>query len=197
MTLSELIQAMRTDLGDADGVLFADPALERCLIRAISSVSQDTSQVMTLVAGEIVPAPEGLIAELLLLLAEGYACSIMRGKTANAVNVSSGDKRIERTSQAKYWAELEADLLSRYAPEKIARRDMRQPLTAFSGKLGTALSDLAEQLRTLFPTLPGRPIAAYDASTHQYRAEIRLSWEPGYRQRKAREFGVSALSTAR
>ena len=114
MTLSELIQAMRTDLGDPDGVLFADPALERCLLRAISSVNQDTSHVMTLVAGEIVPAPEGLTAELLLLLAESYACSIMRGKTANAVNVSSGDKRIERTSQAKYWAELEADLLARY-----------------------------------------------------------------------------------
>ena len=114
MTLSELIQAMRTDLGDPDGVLFADSALERCVIRAISSVSQDTRHVMTLVAGEIVPAPEGLIAELLLLLAESYACSNMRAKTANAVNVSSGDKRIERTNQAKYWAELEADLLARY-----------------------------------------------------------------------------------
>ena len=38
----------------------------------------------------------------------------MRGKTANAVNVSSGDKRIERTNQAKSWAELEADLLAQY-----------------------------------------------------------------------------------
>jgi len=114
MTLNELIEAMRTDLGDQDAVLFADTALERCVIRAISSVSRDTDHVMTLAAGEIVPTPDGFVGELLLLLAESYACGIMRGKTANAVNVSSGDKRIERTNQAKYWAELEADLLSRY-----------------------------------------------------------------------------------
>ena len=79
-----------------------------------------------------------------------------------------------------------------YAPEKIERRGGRQPLTAFSGKLGTALSDLAGQLSKLFPVIPGRAIAEYDARKHQYRAEIRLSWEPGYRQRKAMEYGVKA-----
>ncbi|MHB9129708.1 MAG: hypothetical protein ACYDBB_01290 [Armatimonadota bacterium] len=77
-----------------------------------------------------------------------------------------------------------------YAPEKIERRGGHQPLTAFSGKLGTALSDLAGHLSKLFPTIPGRPIAEYDPRKHQYRAEIRLSWEPGYRQRKATEYGV-------
>jgi len=75
-----------------------------------------------------------------------------------------------------------------YAPEKIAHRGSRQPLTAFSGKLGTALSDLAGHLSKLFPTIPGRPIAEYDARKHQYRAEIRLGWEPGYRERKRREY---------
>jgi len=79
-----------------------------------------------------------------------------------------------------------------YAPEKIERRGGRQPLTAFSCKLGTALSDLAGQLSKLFPTIPGRPIAEYDARKHQYRAAIRLSWESGYRQRKATEYGVHA-----
>jgi len=77
-----------------------------------------------------------------------------------------------------------------YAPEKIERRGGHQPLTAFSGKLGTALSDLAGHLSKLFPTIPGRSIAEYDPRKHQYRAEIRLSWEPGYRQRKATEYGV-------
>lgn len=114
MTRTELVQAMRIDLGDADSVLFADTALERCVIRAISPVGQDTGQSLRMVNGEITPAPEGNLAEVLLLLAESYACAIMRGKTANAVNVSSGDKRIERTNQAKYWADLEADLLAQY-----------------------------------------------------------------------------------
>ena len=79
-----------------------------------------------------------------------------------------------------------------YAPEKIERRGGRQPLTAFSGKLGTALSDLSGQLSKLFSTIPGRPIAEYDARIHQYCSTIRLSWAPGYRQRKATEFGVHA-----
>lgn len=114
MTLSDLIQAMRIDLGDADHTLFADTALERCVIRAIYPVGQDAGQPLRMVNGEIAPAPDGHLAEVLLLLAESYACAIMRGKTANAVNVSSGDKRIERTNQAKYWAELEADLLAQY-----------------------------------------------------------------------------------
>lgn len=79
-----------------------------------------------------------------------------------------------------------------YAPETLTRRGGRPLLTAFSGKLGTALSDLAGHLGKLFPTIPGRAIALYDARKHQYRAAIRLSWEPGYRQRKAAEYGVKA-----
>jgi hypothetical protein len=79
-----------------------------------------------------------------------------------------------------------------YAPETLTRRGSRPALTAFSGKLGTALSDLAGHVGKLFPTIPGRAIAEYDARKHQYRAEIRLSWEPGYRQRKAAAYGVSS-----
>jgi len=114
MTLNELVQAMRTDLGDTDSELFADTALERCVIRAIYPVAQDTGQTIRMVNGEIVPAPDGAIAEVLLLLAESYACAIMRGKAANAINISSGDKRVDRSAQAKHWADLEADLLAQY-----------------------------------------------------------------------------------
>lgn len=77
-----------------------------------------------------------------------------------------------------------------YAPEKISLQSGRPQLTAFSGKLGTALSDLSGHLGKLFPTITGRPIAEYDARNHKYRAAIRLNWEPGYRQRKASEFGI-------
>jgi len=78
-----------------------------------------------------------------------------------------------------------------YAPEKVTHRGGRPHLTAFSGKLGTALSDLAGHLSKLFPTIPGRPIAEYDAKKHQYRAAITLGWEPGYHHRKASEYGVT------
>jgi len=123
MTRADLLAAMRQDMGDTEAVLFSDTALERCLTRAIYPVRQDTGAALLPINGEIVPAPEGLVAEMLLLLAESFACGIMRGKTANAVNVSSGDKRIERTNQAKYWAEMEADVLARY----------RQHVTDLSG----------------------------------------------------------------
>jgi len=114
MTLSELVQAMRTDLGDTERELFADTALERCVIRAIYPVGQETRHHLKMVNGEIAPTPEGNLAEVLLLLAESYACAIMRGKTANGVNISSGDKRVDRSTQAKHWSELEADLLAQY-----------------------------------------------------------------------------------
>lgn len=114
MTLNELTQAMRTDLGDSDGDLLTDAALIRCVIRAIYPVGQDTRHPMQLVNGEIAPPPEGNLCEALLLLAESYACGIMRGKAATLVNISSGDKRVDRSAQAKHWADLEADLLAQY-----------------------------------------------------------------------------------
>ena len=123
MKLLELVGAIRIDLGDEGSELFADTALQRCVIRAIYPVGQDSGQPLKMVNGEIAPEPEGNIAEVLLLLAESYACAIMRGKTANSVNVSSGDKRVDRSSQAKHWADLEADLLAQY----------RQRITEMSG----------------------------------------------------------------
>jgi len=80
---------------------------------------------------------------------------------------------------------------SLYAPEKLGQRGGRPQMTAFSGKLGSALSDLAKQLMTLFPSVPGRPLAEYDARRHQYRAVITLRWEAGYRQRKAQEYAIT------
>ncbi len=114
MILADLVQAMRIDLGDTDSVLFADIALQRCVMRAIYPVGQDTGQAMRMVNGEIAPEPDGNVAEVLLLLAESYACAIMRGKTANAINIISGEMRADRSTQAKQWADLEADLLARY-----------------------------------------------------------------------------------
>jgi hypothetical protein len=75
-----------------------------------------------------------------------------------------------------------------YPPEKVPRQGQHPQLTAFSGKLGTALSDLAEHLRQRLPGIAGKPFARYDTRKHQYRAMIRLRWESGYRQRKAQEY---------
>lgn len=64
-------------------------------------------------------------------------------------------------------------------------------LSGFSEKLGPALSDLGEHMQRLFPGIPGKPFARYDAQRHQYRAIVQLSWEPGYRQQRAQELSDS------
>lgn len=77
---------------------------------------------------------------------------------------------------------------SLYPPVRTGHRADTPRLTAFSSKLGSALSDLAQHLKTLFPSIAGRPFAEYDGRHHQYRADIILSWEPGYRERKAQKY---------
>jgi hypothetical protein len=79
-----------------------------------------------------------------------------------------------------------------YPPEKIRQRTgAGQPqLSAFSGKLGSALSDLSIKLKELFPGIHGKPIGVYDNKLHQYKSVIKLKWEPGYRQRKGNEYGI-------
>jgi hypothetical protein len=77
---------------------------------------------------------------------------------------------------------------SLYPPVKNTHRRGQPQVTAFSAKLGSALSDLAQHLAELFPTIAGRPIAAYDSRRHQYRAVVNLRWEPGYRGRVRRDW---------
>ena len=51
---------------------------------------------------------------MLLLQARIEACRYMRAATANAFSFSSGDKRVDKTSQPEHWAKLEADLTAAY-----------------------------------------------------------------------------------
>ena len=52
--------------------------------------------------------------EILLLQAQIAACQFMRAATANAFSFSSGDKRVDKTSQPEHWAKLETDLTATY-----------------------------------------------------------------------------------
>ena len=69
---------------------------------------------MSVAGGEVVPEPKGETLEMLLLLARIEACRFMRAATANAFSFSSGDKRVDKTSQPEHWAKLEADLTATY-----------------------------------------------------------------------------------
>ena len=114
VALADLLAALRIDLGDPEGALLDDPALERAVRKAVFLVAKDLAITLSLVASEIVPGPPPETEELILLLAEIHACQMMRARTANAFSFSSGDKRVDKTSQPEQWAKLEADLLATY-----------------------------------------------------------------------------------
>jgi hypothetical protein len=111
---SDLLALLRTDLGDEDAALFDETTLTRCLHRAALVLGRDLDIAFAIQAGEIVPAPEGVERELLLLLARIHACEVMRSRTSNAFAFSSGDKRVDKSKQPEHWAKLEADLRALY-----------------------------------------------------------------------------------
>ena len=69
---------------------------------------------MAVSGGEIVPEPQGEMLDMLLLWARIEACRYMRAATASAFSFSSGDKRVDKTSQPEHWAKLETDLTATY-----------------------------------------------------------------------------------
>jgi hypothetical protein len=79
-----------------------------------------------------------------------------------------------------------------YPPEKIRQRASIGQLqqSAFSGKLRSALSDLSNKLKELFPGIQGKPFGIYDNRLHQYKSVIRLKWELGYQQKKRNEYRI-------
>ncbi len=114
MPLSDLVGLLRSDLADPDAERFQDDILKRCILKSVFPLSRDLDIEMAVVAGEVVPEPEGEAQEMLLILARIEACRFMRAATANAFSFSSGDKRVDKTSQPEHWAKLEADLTTTY-----------------------------------------------------------------------------------
>ena len=114
MAVSDLISILRTDLADPGAERFSDEVLTRCILRSAFPVGRDTGMQMTVIGGEISPEPQGEVLEILLLQAQIAACQFMRAATANSFSFSSGDKRVDKTSQPEHWAKLEADLTASY-----------------------------------------------------------------------------------
>jgi len=112
--LADLLSLLRQDLADAEKTLFSDEVLARCILKGTFRLARDLGVKLSVVAGDIVPAPEGEVRELLLLLGQINACQFMRSATANAFSFSSGDKSVNKTGQPKQWAELEETLTLHY-----------------------------------------------------------------------------------
>lgn len=111
---SDLLVMLRTDLADPNAERFTDEVLNRCILKSVFPVGRDLGEQMSISGGEIAPEPQGETLEMLLLLARIEACRFMRAATANSFSFSSGDKRVDKTSQSEHWAKLEADLTAAY-----------------------------------------------------------------------------------
>jgi hypothetical protein len=114
MTIADLVPLLRADLADPNSERFSDEVLTRCILRSIYPVGWDLDLRLTVVGGEIDPAPDSQTQEMILLQARIEACRFMRAATANAFSFSSGDKKVDKTSQSEHWAKLEEDLNTAY-----------------------------------------------------------------------------------
>ena len=115
MALADLVNVLRTDLADPNGERFSGEVLSRCILRSVSTVARDLGVEMSVSGGDILNCPsQGDSFEMLILHAQIEACRFMRAATASAFSFSSGDKKVDKTSQPEHWAKLEADLSATY-----------------------------------------------------------------------------------
>lgn len=115
MALADLVSVLRTDLADPDSARFTDEVLARCILKSVPGVARDLGVEMSISGGDILNCPsEGDALEMLVLAARIEACRFMRAATAGAFSFSSGDKRVDKTSQPEQWAKLEEDLIAEY-----------------------------------------------------------------------------------
>ena len=117
MRLSELIRALRLEYHDADEAApqLSDEQLCRAIAQALVALKKDVQQRYLLTAeGLLSPSPEPEDRELIVLYALAVVCRMMQAQTARGFSFSSGDKRIDKTRQPSYWAELGRGYLDQY-----------------------------------------------------------------------------------
>ncbi|MCE5314013.1 MAG: hypothetical protein ABFD49_07060 [Armatimonadota bacterium] len=114
MTIADLVSLLRTDLADPNSERFSDEVLTRCVLKSIYPVGWDLDEKLVVLNGQVDPEPQDAVREMILLQAQIEACRFMRAATANAFSFSSGDKRVDKTSQPEHWAKLEEDLTTAY-----------------------------------------------------------------------------------
>ena len=117
MQLSELIRTLRLEYHDTEegSPLLGDEQLKRAITQSLVAVKKDVQQAFGLsLEGVISPDPEPEDRELIILYGLAVVCRMMQAQTARGFSFSSGDKRIDKTKQPSYWAELGRGYLDQY-----------------------------------------------------------------------------------
>jgi len=123
MLVCDLVAMLRLDIGDTAGEMLGDEFLNRCVVRAVYSLNKDIDAAYMVAAGDVTPDPSGEDQEMLLLRAHVFVCMLMRSITANNFSFTSGDKKVDKTKQPQFWADLQGDLDKDYK----ARVKQRKP----------------------------------------------------------------------
>ena len=139
MALSDLKSALRLEYHDRDAnnPLLEDEQLERALRRGVISVNKDLKvQYVIDAEGNITPELENEDKEVLLLLALTVVCRMMQAKTARNFSFSSGDKKVDKTKQPAYWAQLSNSYQAQY----------NQAVSARNPEYGCGIPDITPQI---------------------------------------------------
>ena len=118
--VSDVLVLLRTDLGDAAGELLGNNDVLRALTRSLLAVNRDIGRNYQIAVDEITPELTGDDADLVVLRAHAFCCSMLRSAASANFSFGSGDKRVDKTMQAQAWGDLEKDLLDRYR-EAVSR----------------------------------------------------------------------------
>ena len=121
MTIQELREQLKLDIGDAANTLFKEGELnygndylERCIRKSLPYINRDLETDYVFNGSNLSPEPSDEHKEILLLKAHAFVCSLMRSITANNFSFTSGDKKVDKTKQPEFWKEQEKALLARY-----------------------------------------------------------------------------------
>ena len=139
MALSDLKTALRLEYYDRDenNPLLEDEQLERALRRGIVSINKDLKLSYVVDAqGNITPELEDDDREVLLHNALIVVCRMMQAKTARNFSFSSGDKKVDKTKQPSYWAELGSSYQAQYS----------QAVSERNPEFGSGVPDITPQI---------------------------------------------------
>ncbi len=121
MTLQELRDDLKLDIGDAAGILFKEGELnygndylDRCIRKSIPYINRDLGTGYAFVDDNLSPDLTDDHKEALLLRSHAFVCSLMRSITANNYSFTTVDGKVDKTKQPEFWKAQEKALLARY-----------------------------------------------------------------------------------
>jgi len=113
--ISELAADVILDFTGEDGEpLVALEYVQRAAERTLPVVAGDLAVSYRLEGEEISPSMPGEHREAWLIRTKVLVCRLLRAQAAQRVDFSSGDKTVNRSSEAKSFADLEKDLMGEY-----------------------------------------------------------------------------------